>query len=155
MSSQKFGVVENRVSAYRREAEGWKSDHDLAMRCMDFESLLQSGLSSLEAIHSIDEKWRLGVRSGKTQYDSEDEQAITSLYECWSSPRERVSRELVEFETAGFVVEYASDFRAACREVAGILTDDREFFKGDALISSCDNAIDAHGENKCERWQAS
>ena len=153
MSQQRFGVVSNRVTAFREEVESWKTDHDLAMKCMDFESLLQAGLSVLDAIHSIDERCALAVRSGQAIADDDIQEAITRLYEDWSVPCARVLQKLPEFEHAGYAVKYAPEIRAASREVAGILTKDADFFVGDAIVDLRDEAIDAHRENRLEHWQ--
>ena len=150
MSSQHFDVVKNQVAAYEREVEEWKSDHDLSVKCMDFESLLNLGLQVLAAIDWIDETWRHRVRLGQFEYDAAVEDVLTNLYTLWLKPCDRMIQTLDEFERAGFRVEYSSRFKAACREVTGILTDDSEFFQGDKLVALRDSAIDAHRENTCE-----
>lgn len=154
MTATRFDSVRRRVRGYRKDVEKWKEEHDLAMKCWEFEMLLQHGLSVYEAINIADETWRRHVLQKNAEYDPAVSKRITQLYKRWMRPCEHVMAELEVHERHFGVVEYADQFRRACREVKGLLTDDNEFFSGEKLTRARDEAIDAHRGGQCEQWSS-
>lgn len=155
MSNHTLDVIRERTGQYVTQAdviegEKWKRDHDRAMECMDFELLLQHGLSIFEAINLADEKIRRLSRRGNLEYTAEIDEAITAIYRWWQTPCEKITGLLVKFENEGFEVENSEAFRSACREVSGILTEDSQFF-GDELVKTRDQAIEDHRAGLCEQ----
>jgi len=152
MQTDRFNSVRQRLEGYKSEVEQWKCDHDLAIGCMDFELMLQHGLSIYQAINWIDEELRSRVYTKKDQHDPDTDQVVSTLYHWWLSPCDRVLEELRKHEEH-FTVSYADEFHAACREVRGILADDADFFSGGDLVTIRDQAIDAHRRGECESCQ--
>lgn len=117
-----FESARQAVDAYSENAEAWKPDHDLAMACVRFEDLLQTGIESLREIEACHQGWQEQVLSGQHEPDLAMDQAIWDMYAWWLRPRQRVKRELRFFERQGFTVEHAAEFRDALQK----LQDDRK-----------------------------
>lgn len=149
MQTSSILSVEQRLAGYESEVEQWKRDHDLAIECMDFELLLQHGLSVFDAINWLDESWRSRIYSKQDTYDPKSEELLQDLYQRWLLKCGDLRRELERHERH-FEVAYSDEFRAACVEVEGILSSDAAFFVGDRLVESRDQAIDAHRRGECE-----
>lgn len=149
-SSPGFDSVRQRLEDYGEQVDVWKNDHQRAMYCMEFELLLEHGLSLLAQLNSIDEKIRLKFFRGEVEYDSQYDDILTGYYQQWLKPCDKLLAELKSLKNEGFSVERAEEFRSACREVQGILTDDDEFFTGDALKVLQDQAIDEYRAGRCE-----
>lgn len=147
-----FASLDRHIQAYREETEQeqWKADHDVAMKCMSFESHLGLGVSLFESINRIDEAWRAKVHAKQVEYDPAVDEQIAFFYLWWFSPSDVLLDVLDYFESLGFQVEHADRFRAACREVHGLLSNDTEFFAGDRLAQLRDDAIESHRRGECE-----
>lgn len=156
MKTGQYPAVKSRLKLFQGEAKQWKADHDQAVECvdLDFELLLQHGISVYEAINDIDENWRARVLSGEIEYLQEDEDFLTKLYHLWLQSGEGALSDLEGFEVGGYDVKYSDDFRRACIEVSGILTSDEKFFSGDDLVAMRDEAIDSHRRGDCEPVEA-
>lgn len=149
MSTTQFRSVRNRLKGYADDVQEWKSEHDRAMQCMDFELLLQHGLSLYETVNWIDETWRSRMFAKNQAFDQEMADLVEDLYKWWLRPCDVLLEELRNLER-DFSVEYAEQFRSACREVKGLLTPDDEFFSGGDLVTLRDKALDAHERGECE-----
>jgi len=149
MSGPNHTIVEAQESLARYERktdyyeEHWKQDHQEAMRCFDFEEVLAFGLSLYDYLNRIDEAWRAKVHRQLISYDAEFDRLIEELYRLWLKPCDRILNRLTSFEKH-FEVEGAKEFRAACREVKGLLTPDEEFFSQDRLVRLRDEAVAAN-----------
>lgn len=143
--------MEKRIDNFQQEAEQWKIDHDTAMQCVDLELFLQEGLSIYEAINHLDEEYRTLIHSGDAEYDPAAEDLVRRIYERWLEACELLLdlKVIESFEQQGFRVNYADEFRAACREVRGALTEDAEFFSSDRLVELRDAAIDECRRGEC------
>lgn len=139
-----------RVSQYRDESKDWRKLHNGPLACLDFDLHLRFGLSLYEALNWADEKWHALVRSGKEEYSEKAVRQLRKAYADWHAPCEYLLKALKYFEDLGYKVEQAEAFRTACREVAGILTDDEDFFADEALVQARDDAIDAFRRGECE-----
>lgn len=149
-SSLAFDSVRHRLEDYGEQVGDWNAAQERATHCLEFELLLAHGLSLLGQVNSIDEKVRLKIFQGDVEYDARFDDLLTNFYQSWLGPRDKLLRELQSLEQEGFPVERAEEFRAACREVEGILTADDEFFTGDELVTLRDEAIDEHRAGRCE-----
>lgn len=141
--------VRLRLRQFGLEVEHWNSDHQNAMRCMEFELLLRHALNLLEQIHRADEKVRALIFRGEMEFDPAFEESLRAQYEAWLKPSPAVLARLERYEGQGFTVECAAEFRMACREVEGIVRDDAAFFSSDKLVQLRDQAIDEHRAGQC------
>ena len=101
------------VETYQQSVatDSWKTNHDLAMRCMDIEAILKIGIDLYELIESLDEKWRRLVLIDEGQYDEKVTGKIESLFDMWLVPCPRVDRAVRDLEQGGFTVDGATKFR--------------------------------------------
>lgn len=145
-----FNSVRHRLEDYGEQVEDWNNDHERALHCMEFELLLGHGLSLLSQVNTIDEKIRLKMFREEIEYDARFDDVLENYYKWWLKPCDKLLKELNLLEQEGFSIERAGEFRAACREVQGILTVDNQFFSGNALTDLRDQAIDEHRAGRCE-----
>lgn len=147
-----FGVesVKRRIASYREDVESWKIDHEFAMRCVDFEILLQHGLFVYDLINQIDEAIRAASRKGMIEFTRDIQDSVSALYRWWLEPCDAVLQLLVRFERQGYEVDHASEFRSAVREVRGVLTPDDEFFQESDVAALRDAAIESFERGECE-----
>lgn len=143
-------TVKNKVQTYQEESEKWKTGHDQAMDCLEFELHLLFGNSVYKAINFIDEHVRSIWRNGKKPYCKETDDTIFQLYQQWFGVGKEMEARLLAFEKEGFVVQHSKPFRKALREVSGILQDDAEFFSDEKLVKLRDEAIEQHRRGSCE-----
>ena len=144
--------IKNRLAGYRGEADRWKIEHEDAMQCMDFELLLQHGVTIYDALNMIDEKARMEIYDSPDDYDPDYHKVMIGLYQWWLAPCDEILSELAKFESRFDSVDYAEQFRSAVQEVQGILTPDDEFFTGEKLAQLRDEAIDAYYRGECEEY---
>jgi hypothetical protein len=144
---------ENRSARYEEQPERWKQDHNAAMHCFDFEGLLAFGLSLFDFINRIDEAWRIKVFRNLVPYNPTVDEGIEELYHLWLKPCDRLLVRLSELEKY-FDVAGAKEFRSACREVQGILTEDEEFFAHDQLVRLRDEAVEANRRGEVEEMRS-
>lgn len=112
-----FETISNRMQAFERGVESWKADHDLAMSCMDFETLLQGSIALHEAIESLHASWRKRVRSGHAP-SVEFDRVIWKLNHRWLAKCDSIHRDILGLESQGFDVEKAVEFRRLWRDTA-------------------------------------
>lgn len=135
----------NRTQMYE---EGWKKEHNEAVKCLEFEEILVFGVSIYEFLNRLDEMWRLKVHKKQVEHDPKIDEAIERLYEAWLAPCDMVTARLDSFENAGYEVAGAKEFRSACREVKGLLTADSDFFRHQNLLTLRYEAIEEHRAGK-------
>ena len=70
MSSSALNVYRSGVQTFRQEAEGWKKDHDEAIKCYDLEDFLGTGVRVADGLALMDEQYRARVFSGKEAFDT-------------------------------------------------------------------------------------
>ena len=140
-----FQVVRIAIASYRRQArkESWKADHDAAMKCYRFEEMLWAANGVFDAITQFDENHRARVFSGEIEYDADHSGVIKEAYRWWLGPSEGFKQAIERYRGRFGEVSNSEEFLSRCREAQGILTDDAEFFSGDALTQLRDEAIDA------------
>jgi hypothetical protein len=130
-----FKDMNESVDRYNRRAESekWKKDHDEAMKCLELEEAIAFGLTIYNLMNRVDEICRLAVHKKKVPYNPDVEKNLTHAFREWFRGSKKLEKILGKFESLGYEVTGAEEFRAACREVGGILTEDEEFFAGDKL----------------------
>lgn len=152
MSKIIFEDAQYSIRKYQKSSksyeEKWKTDHEEAMKCMDFEAIIAFGLSIYQFLNNLDEMWRMNVLKGQMAHDKSVDDVIDKLYRAWSEPCGHLLNSLASFEKAGYEITGADKFRAACREVEGLLTTDNDFFHHDKLLELRDRAIDEHHDGK-------
>ena len=105
------------MQAFEHGVESWKADHDVAMSCMDFETLLQGSIALHEAIELLHASWRNHVRSGHKP-SIELDRIIWKLNQRWLAQCDSIHRDILGFESQGFDVAMAVDFRRLWRDTA-------------------------------------
>lgn len=108
--------IQASVSRYQAESESWQQDHDQALQCLEFEQLVAYGISVYQLLGKLNEIWKLRVAEHFVDYDAAMDDAIELLYRSWLEPCPRILRQITAFESAGFDVVGAREFRAACQE---------------------------------------
>lgn len=141
------------LDQYRDDSQSIVPDHVAAAACLDFESLLRKGLWIYEELNRLDEAFRGFVHRGELEYVPEWDDALEEAYRAWLKPCDRVFQSLNELEEQGFVIERADEFRAACHEVAGLLTPDVDFFSGEPLAQLRDEALKSAQHGECEEME--
>src|SRR5262249_40884183 len=104
------------------------------------------GISTFQRINRADESFRSAIFRGKCPPNAptEVDEVIELLYRSWADTSSILLQRLGELEREGFEATGADEFRSCCRELQGILTEDREFITSDRLAALRDDAIDAH-----------
>lgn len=137
-------LLRREVDQYVDTTEVWRRSDDQTLNCFDFEELLDLGVRAFHKINKYDENWRRQVFAGTMPYAAETDEFVGLLYRVWSIPGETVLAELAKFEAKYEHVPNAIEFRRCCREVAGILTPDEEFFSSDRLTELRDQPVEEH-----------
>ena len=143
-SPSALSIVRDSLKSYRCEADEWRPDHDVTMKCHEIEDFLRAGIVIFDSLVEMDEKYRERVLSGKISHDPRTDKALMGAFAMWLRPCVNIKRALAAFENRFGTVEHAEEFRSRCREAEGMLVKDGEFFSGDALTELRDEAIDAH-----------
>lgn len=147
----RFIHVEVRSSLYRSQVasgETVRADVPAALACFDLADLVVQGAAVLDSIHCLDHDWRFSVFEKRLVYSEAFERRIARLYQVWYE----TSTDVIalydclssDYQKQGFNLQAVERLRSACREVAGLLTDDEAFFTHPKLVALRDAAIDAH-----------
>ncbi len=132
----------------------WKKDHVEAMNCFRLEELVAFGLSIYHFLNRIDEAWRIKVHKKLVGFDHKVEERLISLYRSWLRLSRRLKESISRFEKAKFDVVGADEFRGACREVQGILTQDSDFFADQEFRKLQNEAAKEHSARKTEKFRS-
>ncbi len=130
--------------------EQWQANHFEVKQCWEFEEFLLYCVEAFDRINRTDEVWRREVYRKRQSYNQEFDQEIESAYEWWFRVCSKISPALSTLEQKYGMVQYADRFRSCLCEAKGILTDDAEFFSGDALAKLRDEAINEHHRGETE-----
>ena len=108
-------TIETMIASFQRDAdhEQWKTAHDQAMACYDLQDLIDLGLQCHAFIERIEKTWSARVDDGSLQYDIKDVKLIQSLYRQWLAPCDHMLAVIKDFESRGFTVRNAPEFRDA------------------------------------------
>jgi hypothetical protein len=146
-------LLHEHMSLAESQAEKWKKDHEDARDCHVLELLLRIEVGHMGGINELDNRLRSLVLRGEAD-PAEAERVVTHLYQHWLRGADEILMPLLsQLEAKGYRVEGAEDFRAAYRQVKGILTPDDEFFADGRLVELRDNAIDAYRRGETEEWE--
>ena len=108
-------IVRGHLDLYSRQAgeAAWKTARDIVQRCRDLEDLIAMGLSLFENLRrsAIDAQDR--VARGEMTYDPALSRAFADAYETWLRPCGVVESAIRWFESRGYSVENAAQFREA------------------------------------------
>lgn len=121
--------------------EDWKKNHEEAMQCFAFEETLKFGISLFDSIILLDEK----LRDVMLAHGTSDRTLINTpkdLLEWWLKPCRDVERALGAFESLGYSVEHAADFRKRHAEALWILAPASEALRHPKITEARDAAID-------------
>jgi hypothetical protein len=141
-----FKNVSESVDRYHRSAERyeekWQKDHGEAMQCLELEEQIAFGLTVYNLLNRVDEIWRLAVHKKKIQYKPDFDKAMTKAFRHWLVGSKKLAKIMARFKD--YEVTGSAEFRAACREVEGILTDDEKFFVDEKFTNLASAAIKSH-----------
>lgn len=104
-------------------AESWKKDHLEATHCWRLEQALAVGLSLFDLMKEQYQAWRRRVASGEEEFSADEDKAMRKYLEWWLGPCDDIDRAITSFESKGYVVERAREFRDRCVEAKTILKD--------------------------------
>lgn len=137
--------LKGRVKLYRHEVRGelWKTAHDEAMACFAFEDLLKSGIHIYDSLIEFDRVLSNDIMKGAFGEKAPAvRQGILNTLRWWLNPCDQVEAGIDSFESRGFQVEGASEFRKRHSEAVWILADASEVFANGAFDDAKDAAID-------------
>jgi len=120
--SSTFPVIDGQLGLYEAQAEAWKADHDRAMSCLDLEALLGFGLHIYRSIRKADDAWSEAVRRLSAPLRLEEAEQLSRWYTWWIKPCEALLSEIREFQSEGYEVKEAAEFREACLHVRSVLS---------------------------------
>jgi hypothetical protein len=114
-----FKAVDGRIEARERDLEEWKTSHQKAIICRNFERWLYQTIEIFEVIQEIDRVWRLEVFRGAAQFNEEHYRNLRQLYERWIGLFAVARPLLDQFHKEGYDggIDGAAAF-AHCREQA-------------------------------------
>lgn len=115
-------TIDGQLGLYEAQADGWKSEHDRAMDCLDIEAITNFGLGIYRSIRHADKTWSNAVRSGAMPLVREDADRLSRWYSLWIKPCDMLLEEICELESEGYRVDPASEFRDACLYVRSALS---------------------------------
>lgn len=137
-------LVRRQVELCDQASESWTSDHKDAMQCHDLQEWLAILISTYDLVVRLDERWRHAVFEKLEVHDPAVDREISDLFTRWKHAATIMERRIRDFETKQFDVDHAAALRKRLHEVTSLLTPDREFFTGQALVDLRDDAIDQH-----------
>ena len=105
--------LSRRIELFREEVEQWQDAHAEAMACLELQDALTFGLWLHQQINSAEAQWYAEVDAGHVPFNEAEETAIAKMYSLWLHPSERLLQEMERFESSGFQVDRAPEFREA------------------------------------------
>lgn len=145
-TSRLIQKASRRVRTYSSEIqrETWKSEHDDAMACFDFEQTLERGVGLFRAIVDLDEFVRgvLIEKEAPAKITAEIHSLLRQLVEWWVKPCPQVREALATFQSKGYDVKHSSEFLNCCADAEWILADDQDLFAHPSFAAARDVAID-------------
>ena len=115
-----------------------------------YEMMIRDGLTILNDLFEQDVQLR--ERLFDKSADISEEAAIIENFRQWLKVARRVSAGVVQFHLQhDMPASNSEQLTTAIRRVESILTDDAEFFRGDALVQLRDAAVDSFRSGQCEQ----
>lgn len=112
--------ISRQLEAYE---DGWKTDHDEAMRCWDFEENLAVGISIFRALVQLDVNRRQRIAQGVEELSAEEDQAMLAWFQWWLRPRDQALARLRALEEKFDTLSRAAEFRHCCEEAEEIVAE--------------------------------
>ena len=103
--------------------EGWKVDHDEAMRCRDFEENLAVGINIFHSLMQVDVTRRHRIESGREEFIASEDGDMLGWFRWWLRPTEGAMARIRYFEQKFGAVDGAAEFRRCCEEAKEIVTE--------------------------------
>jgi hypothetical protein len=113
MAMAESPILNNQLKRFEEDADSFMRDHKRAMACLDLETLLAVGLTLFKVIELAEDRWSSKVRSGEIEFKKEDAESVKALYSWWRKPGDRILVSIKQFETEGYPVAGADEFREA------------------------------------------
>jgi hypothetical protein len=122
MSTASMGSLRyfrDHLSLYQKQAEDeqWKGDHEDAMKCRDLEEFISIGLGLFNSMKERAYAVQDAIARGSLGYDPDISQAFIDGYKQWMRPCATVERAIRAFESRGYQVDKADEFRGAVEEI--------------------------------------
>ena len=108
--------LSRRIELFREEVEQWQDAHAEAMACLELQEALTFGLWLHQQINSAESQWYAAVDAEQIPFSETEETAIGKLYSLWLLPSVRLLQEIQRFESSGFHVDQANEFREAVEQ---------------------------------------
>src|SRR3954470_9714153 len=95
MDRLRSSPIGRQLEAYE---EGWKLDHDEAMRFWDFQENLRIGIAIFDAILAVNAVWRQRVSQGLDEFSPEVEEGMRGSFAWWLQLCDQALARLEYFE---------------------------------------------------------
>lgn len=105
----------------RAYADSWQHDHQQAMACWELESRLKLALMLYELIGAADERRSKEMTEGDAMSREAHLREFNALYAEWLRLSEEMLDVITQFESKGFQVEAAEQYRSVCSQLRGVL----------------------------------
>ena len=113
MPKPRSSPIERQLTAYE---EGWRQDHEEAIRFWDFQENLSVGIAIYQTIAQRSSSWRQRVSLGIEPFRPEDEQEVRNLYVWWLNSCQHALSRLEHFEREFGAIDGAAQFRLCCEQ---------------------------------------
>jgi hypothetical protein len=145
MSVAAHTAIEGQVRLYGKQAgEQLQRAHEDAMACRDLEDVLAFGSFLFDHLVKLDEAWRGEVFSRLRPFVADEAKTMRVQFEQWHQACTNLEPAVRQFETRGFDVTGATEFRRNCAEVAWMLAPAAEALGHEKLARLGDEAIAEH-----------
>ena len=111
MNKSVLSITQQSIAAYNLEAERWRSNHDTAMACFEFEDLLQAGLRIFRDFESYRQRWQARIDAGQITYNEDEDAQILALLQLWLIPAQTMEDVLGRLEAKFGTISGADEFR--------------------------------------------
>ena len=150
MAPATSGLIDRQLEIYKEEAGRWSvsDEEEESARC-HLEKLVCRSLFIFELLNGLDEVWYSDVHDGRMEYSTKTEDRLLLGYRLWYDRCKDLLSSLERFEQKGSPIRDAEALRAACREAAGILTPDDEFFDDETFVKLQEDALDSFHRGEC------
>lgn len=148
--SSRIKYAEKELDRFRDDVEDWKREHHLVQVCWEYEDLVAKANFLYTRIIDLDEDIQEVCLLSGAEFHYELDQKVDQLLSSWLEISLEILPHIGDLEREYSSLDGAEDFRRNVKEVQAILTPDREFFAGDALVDLRDQAVDDHRAGRTE-----
>ncbi len=117
-----YKSARRRLSILQADAreEAWKTAYLEAERCHFFELEIASFVESLDYLKELNRSWRMAVYRAIEEPDDELNQLIKGCFVEWLEAARQMENSLLMFESLGYGIERATEFREGCTAVGAM-----------------------------------